>query len=332
MKRLYVVLIIMIVGLLAAGCAGAIGGGPPAAAPASQPNTLTAVKVDAVSLDANADYWNKAPKLAIDAKAAMEGNPDGPTVTLQAVYDNAAIAIRAEWADDTETLLKNAWTWDGSAFTKSGDEDRVMFAWPIGNNAEFSSKGCAAACHNTAENYEEWWMGSDNESVRYDNWHWKSARTNAAGYADDQWWNVLADPTNFESSRRNDAKESGGYADNVNDEKSGPRYMSKNGADAQLIMAGEEVELDLTALAAGDVIPGYVLSKAVGSRGDVEANGVWADGKWVVVLRRALDTGHDDDAVFTVGKPMPFGVSVVDNGGGVDHATSPEVLTLQWNN
>ena len=331
MKQLYLALVlIVVVGLLLAGCAAAPGGSP--AAPASQPNALTAVKTSAVSLDTNAEYWSKAPKLAVDTKAAMEGNPDGPTVTLQAAYDDNAIVIRAEWADDTETLLKNAWTWDGSAFVKSGDEDRVMFAWPIGNNAEFASKGCAAACHNTAENYEEWWMGSDDESVRYDNWHWKSARTNAAGYADDQWWNVLADPTNFESSRRNDAKESGGYADNVNDEKSGPRYMSKNGATAQIIMAGEEVDLNLTALSPGDVIPGYVLSKPIGSRGDVEANGVWSDGKWVVVLRRALDTGHEDDAAFTVGKPVPFGVSVVNNGGGVDHATSPEVLTLQWSN
>ncbi len=329
MKQLYSVIVLVLLGSILAGCTGAVA---PAGSTAANPNTLTTMKVDATSLDANAAYWEQAPKLEVATKAAKEGNPDGPAVTLQAVYDDGAIAVRAEWADDTETLLKHAWTWDGAAFTMSGDEDRVMIAWPIGNNAEFSSKGCAAACHNTSENSDDWWMGSDEEAVRYDNWHWKSARTNAVGYADDQWWNVLADPADVESSRRSDAKESGGYSDNITEDGSGPRFMHKDGAGAQFIVAGEEVDLDLSTLQSGDVIPGFVISKPVGSRGDVEANGVWADGKWVVVLRRALDTGHDDDIAFTVGKPVPFGLSVVNDGGGVDHTTVPDVLTLQWGN
>lgn len=330
MRQLKTVLgIFLLSSLSIAGCAGAVA---PMGASTASPNALTAMKVDATSLDASAAYWGDAPKLEVATKAAKEGNPDGPEVTLQAVYDADTIVVRAEWADDTETLLKHAWTWDGNAFTQSGDEDRVMIAWPIGNNAEFSSKGCAAACHNTSEDSDDWWMGSDDESVRYDNWHWKSARTNAVGYADDQWWNVLSDPADVESSRRSDAKESGGYSDNISEDGAGPHFMHKDGNGAQFIMAGDEVEVDMAALQPGDVIPGYVISKPVGSRGDVEANGVWADGKWIVVLRRPLDTGHDDDIAFTVGKPVPFGLSVVDDGGGVDHTTVPDVLTLQWGN
>ncbi|MFN3980328.1 MAG: ethylbenzene dehydrogenase-related protein, partial [Caldilinea sp.] len=162
MKKLFTVLTLLVMAALLVACGGsapavsqpapaADAGAAPAAAPASAPNTLTAIKVDATSLDLNADYWSKAPVLSIDTKAAKEGNPDGPTVMLQAVYDGDTIAIRGEWADPTESL-KNAWQWDGTAFSKvKGDEDRLMLVFPIQNNAEFASKGCAAACHNTAE-------------------------------------------------------------------------------------------------------------------------------------------------------------------------------------
>lgn len=343
MKRLAVVVMMgLLLGLLLAACGGGTtepgadtapagdAQSQEAAAPASSPNTLTAVKVDATSLDANAAYWANAPVLSVDTKAAVEGNPDGPTVRVQAVYDGEYLVIRSEWADPTESVLKAAWTWDGTAFTKSGDEDRIMITWPIGNNAEFASKGCAAACHNTSEDQDEWWMGSDDANIRYDNWHWKAARTNPVGYTDDQWWNVLEDPTARDSSRRSDAKDSGGYADNINDDKSGPLYISPAGITERFIFAGEEVAVDTTVLTAGDVIPGFVVAKAVGSRGDVEANGVWVNGGWVVVQRRLLNTGHDDDTTFIPPKPMPFGLSVVDDGGGLPHTVAPDVLTLEW--
>ncbi len=123
MKQLYPVIMLVLLGSILAGCTGAVA---PAGSTAASPNTLTAMKVDATALDANAAYWEQAPKLEVATKAAKEGNPDGPAVTLQAVYDDGAIAVRAEWVDDTETLLKHAWTWDGAAFTMSGDEDRAV--------------------------------------------------------------------------------------------------------------------------------------------------------------------------------------------------------------
>ena len=73
-----------------------------------------------------------------------------------------------------------------------------------------------------------------------------------------------------------------------------------------------------------------MLAKAVGSRGDVEANGVWANGKWVVVQRRLLNTTHTDDASFTPPKPVPFGMAVADSAGDLDHKISKDPLTLDW--
>jgi hypothetical protein len=296
----------------------------------AQSNTLTAVRGRDLSLDADAAYWADAPVLEVPTIAALEGEPDGPTVTLQAVYDNDFLMIRAEWADATESVLKNAWTWDGTLFTKSGDEDRVMFVWPIGNIPDFASKGCTAACHNDGDDTASWWMGSDSDDVRYDAWQWKAARTNPVGYVDDKWWGTQTDPEDVESSRHGDARDGGSYSNNRNEEQTGPLFMSQEGTLARFILDGEQIDLDLSALQPGDVIPGYILAYPPGSRGDVEANGVWQDGRWVVVMRRALDTGNDDDIVFRVRRRAPFGMAIVDDGGGLSHTITEGVLILDW--
>ena len=61
--------------------------------PQAEPNTLTVIKVDDAALNASADFWTNAPKLEVSSKAAKEGNPDGPVVTLQAVHDGNNIVI-----------------------------------------------------------------------------------------------------------------------------------------------------------------------------------------------------------------------------------------------
>jgi hypothetical protein len=198
------------------------------------------------------------------------------------------------------------------------------------NDPEFASKGCTVLCHNLDEDPDKWWMGADGTDHRYDAWHWKSTRTDPVGQADDQFWHEQRDPTDVESARSSDAKDSGGYVDNINEAGDAPLYMSTADATSPFIMAGEEAEVDTSALAAGAVVPGYVLSPMVGSRGDITAESEWVDGKWVVVLMRALDTGHDDDVVLTPPKAYPFGLSVTDDGGHYDHTNAPDVITLEW--
>jgi hypothetical protein len=289
-------------------------------------NTLTAIEVDDAALDVGAAYWADAPILEQGTKAVLEGESDGPVVMLQAAYDSEYITIRAEWADASETLLRRAWLWDGSGFSRSKDnQDRIMLVFPISNNATFASKGCTAACH--TDDPEHWWMGSDDSNTTYDNWHWKSAQTNPLGYADDAWWGELSDTG---TGRMDDALGGGGFVDNVNAEQNGPAFMSSEGVAATLIIKGQEIPIDTAVLNSGDAIPAYVLERATGSRGDIEASGTWQDGKWIVVMRRLLETGNDDDAAFIPGKRLPFGMSVVDNGGGAQHKVNSEVLVLEW--
>ena len=49
-----------------------------------------------------------------------------------------------------------------------------------------------------------------------------------------------------------------------------------------------------------------------------------------MVFQRKLDTGHDDDVKFVVGKTYPFGLAVFDNTGGVHHTISEDVLKLKF--
>ena len=300
------------------------------AAPASNPNTLTAVKVDATSLDGGAAYWAQSPKLDVSTSGAAPDKPAGPVVTLQAAYDGQYLVIRSEWPDTTNSLQQDAWTWDGKAFSQGGEGDLIAFIWPMSNNAAFASKGCAATCHNSNADQEKWWMGSDTADVRYDGWFWQSAATNPTGYSDDIGWTVLSDPADMGSPRVLDALDSGGHADNVNADATGPAFMSAKDLKSLILLDADKTAIDPTKLATGGIVPGFVLSKAVGSAGDVEAKGVWANGKWVVVQRRLLNTTHTDDASFTPPKPVPFGMAVADSAGDLDHKISKDPLTLDW--
>lgn len=288
-------------------------------------NVLTAIEVDDAALDVAAAFWADAPKLEQATKTVLEGEPDGPVVTLQAAYDSEYITIRLEWADSSETLLRRAWLWNGSAFTRSQEnQDQIMLTFPMTNNATFASKGCAAACH--TDDPEHWWMGSEDGNVTYDNWHWTSALTNPVGYADDNWWGE----SDGDTGRKDDESDGGGFVSNATDDQSGPAFMSSEGTTATFIIKGQEVPIDTSTLKSGDAIPAYVLERATGSRGDIEASGTYQDGKWTVVMRRALDTGNDDDVAFIPGKRIPFGMSVTDNGGGAKHKVNGDLLVLEW--
>lgn len=300
----------------------------------SQPDTLFAARVDAASMEADAQFWGIAPRLEAPtqgAKAALSGSDQntGPVVTLQAVYDNDYLAVRAEWADTSESVLKNGWLWDGTRFVKQGDDDKLVLLWPMTNNAEFAAKGCAVACHQ-ADDDENWWMGSESDKDKYDVWQWQAARTNPVGQANDEWWGPLTDPANTGSSRHNDDAPGGGYQPNIAADKRGPAFMHKSNPAGSFIFADDAALLRQSALTAGDVVPGYILAPFTGSRGDVSATGRWVSDRWVVVLRRPLNTANSDDARFIPGKRLPFGLAVMDSRSGVKHNVAASVLILDW--
>lgn len=313
--------------LFFAACAapGAAPAGGSAPAPAAASNTLTAVKVDAASLDGAAGYWADAPALAVHTKAAEKGKADGPDVNLQAVYDGKNIAVRLEWADTTNSVVNKPWTWDGSTFTRTKElGDRMGVIFPVENNPNFASKGCAGICHNQDAEIGKWHMSTESEAEHLDLWQWTAASTNPIGQLNDEWISVQTDPANAESATHPDAQTAGGSLSNVNKAKDGPAYMNGTDIAATIIITGQQVPIDTSKLAKGAIIPSSVLAPWVGSRGDIQVNGVWKDGKWVLVLLRALDTGNEDDVVLTPPKAYPLGVAVFDQAEHYSHTIVPD--------
>ncbi len=301
------------------------------AAPAATAGSLTAIKVDAVALDGSAEYWKNAAVLTVPTKSTEEGGADGPDVLLQAAYDGTNVAIRLEWADTSEGTYSRPWVWDGAKFSRDPEkQDRMALIFPIENNAEFSSKGCAGACHNSDADKEKWWMGTEDAGLRLDMWQWTASSAVPLGLTNDQWVSVQTDPADAESATHPDENTGGGNLSNTNKEGDGPLYMHGTDLAARFIMTGEQIALDTSKLAVGAKIPTSVLAPFTGSRADIHANSVWKDGKWTVVLMRTLDTGNGDDLALTPPKSYPFGVAVFDHVDHWEHTVGSEVLTLQW--
>ncbi|MFQ5887704.1 MAG: ethylbenzene dehydrogenase-related protein, partial [Candidatus Hydrothermarchaeales archaeon] len=208
---------------------------------------------------------------------------------------------------------------------KSEDEDRFAIFWNIDDSIRgFNIGGCAMLCHGDR-------MRTNAPDEKGDIWHWKASRTNPVGYADDKWMDDTLvegyEEEDKEAAHRADSKVAGGYRENVNPYKSGPRYYEPNPIDAldakfilqSEIYNGEAIEITSDIVfREGDTIPGYILEKVSGSRGDMEAKGVWEDGVWSLELKRKLNTGHDDDVQFDVARTYRFGIAVMDNTGGFE--------------
>jgi len=300
------------------------------------PTDLVAKKKAPASLAADDPAWKEAGATTIKTTVVVGSKATEPKdVTVQALYNDTDIWFRFEWADSTEST--RAWVYDGTAWKKSPDnEDRLALYWEITPNTDFQTRGCAALCHSSdAEPIDKWYMIAPKAGDLFDNWHWKSARTNPVGQSDDKsLTGVLSDPKDIESASVGDKKSGGGYADNLNAEKTGPAKMQdpakKPSAGASALLVAEAVTLDASKLKAGDKVPLEVIAPAVGSRGDIETKGVWVGGKWTVVMHRKLDTGNQDDVKFSVGQTYPFGLSVFNNLDGSNHTVSKGVYTLKF--
>ena len=298
-------------------------------------NTLSAVRVEEGSMDPFDALWVGAPSLSVSL-VPIATDPETPGVTevaLSAAFNDTDLWILAAWTDDTMNVGRNSWTWDGSTWVNNGgNEDRLGLMFGIAPPAEFETAGCFAACHTASEpNYMGFPEGSTNTT---DLWYWKASRTAPASYADDQWVTVADLSAEEVTGRQNDEKESGGYSDNRNEPGDGPAFTySPEALYGGALTPDSAVAVEGQELFWGQTVPGYVVSRPVGSRGDVEAasfyvRDVAGGGRWFVVLHRALNTGNPDDATLAPGNDYPFGVAVFNNTGGNHHMVSAAILTL----
>ncbi len=294
-------------------------------APAIAQNTTLVVQPGAPVLDGvvSAGEWASTP--LVTARG----------VTLNAMADGDYLYIAASWADATEDASHARYNFNGTAWSRTGDEDRIAFVFDMGLTGS-DGANCQAFCHFPI-------MRTNGGMV--DVWQWRASRSNPMGIADDTHWNV-----------------SGQFHDdgvtavllNAQDEVTGlPGFMASvdPGAIANFLVenadvlaafdpygvqAGKKVE-EAVAFNAGatfavnDKIPGNVLRIPSGSAADVMAAGAYDNGIWTVEFKRPYAGGAQD---FTVvpGASVQFTHELFDNQGS-NHAldatpVDPTLYTL----
>jgi hypothetical protein len=296
-------------------------------------NTLTSIKAaEAPALDGVGDEaaWADAPVTEVNVRRGA--NMGETVVQLQSVYTDDMVYFLVKWADPTQSFLRSPWemqpdgTWaqlkdpeDTGGDNNLWYEDKLAFIWPINEVEDFVEDGCYVACHE-GENEDVKPYGNkylENEGEMGDIWHWKSVRN--LNQVHDQY----LDSTQYsedskEAGRHSDPSDSGGYVNNITEDKTGPAFMPAgdfpHDGSPGFILDAEKVPFDASLFQPGDRLPAIIISEFVGDAGDIAAGWVWADGVWTLEFGRKLVTGSEFDVQFAdLTATYYFGVAAFDN-------------------
>jgi hypothetical protein len=297
---------------------------------AKQTLTAAAVKTAPSGLDDAA--WEKAPAIEVpfEGKEVFAGKKTA--VKTQAVYTDDSVYFLFKWRDPTLSVTKGAWIYDGQAWThQKGNEDRISLLFEIDRINNFATRGCAIVCHvpQGAPSAKEGRFGTSSAAEKGDLWHWKAARSDPAGFADDTWLTAVSEK---KGGRKNDAG-NGGDSSNETEDKSLPKYMPAPGTALGkhgVLLAAHASEIsDYAMFKSGDTLTHRMPKTPEGSRADIKAVSQYADGAWTVMLHRRLDTGNEDDVAFNPRRKYNFAMALFDDSGD-ENSYDSEVITLEF--
>lgn len=314
---------------------------------AQQANVLTARKAAAPPvMDGKAEaVWQALPALSFKAVGGRNFPSGATEATMKAMHTGDTLYLLLQYKDATESERRAPWQKqaDGSwkklsdPEDKGGDnnlyyEDKFAVIWDI-DSPSFAKQGCMAACHvGEGKPYGNKYVKE--EGARLDLWHWKGVRTGTVGQVDDQY----VDATRYdkekapEAGRKSDPKTGGGYADNLTDDKKGPKFAlpGDQAASPYWILESEKQPLDEAKYKPGDEVPGILVSAFTGDRGEISARYSYQNGIRTVEIARKLVTGSEFDVQFNdLKKEYFFGVALFDNAQ-VRHAFSTGVFRLKF--
>ncbi|MBI5207627.1 MAG: hypothetical protein HY934_07535 [Candidatus Firestonebacteria bacterium] len=212
-------------------------------------------------------------------------------IIIKSIYANDYIFFYLQWEDNTENVTHKTWIWnkDKKQYEIGGDhEDKVALMFGLGNSFD--------ACMLRGIIYEA------------DVWEWGAARTNPAGFADDQKIIVSS-----ERIRRANS------------------YRAKNGRNIWIKFIFDQGEPcyreDVVVDYKWDKVPRYSSCFPTESRADIKAKGIWKEGIWQVEFKRKLNTkDKDNDIVFNTRKEYLFGVAIFDHDKQINHYTSDNLI------
>ena len=278
--------------------------------------------------------WKTAQAVQLLVEDREQTTGANGTVTTRALYTNDSLYFLFKWKDPTQSITKQSWMFDGQKWVHlKGNEDRIALLFEITRINKFATRGCAITCHSPADVPREGWkFATKTDDEKGDLWHWKAARSAPYGYADDAWLTVAGNPTGSyrETGRRKDVG-AGGDIKNQTQNGSRPLYMQNPAIKPStpgFLLVEEAVKItDYSIFKTGDIIPYRLPVKPSGSRFDVTAISRYADGGWMVMLSRKLNTGHEDDVVFNPKKRYSFALAVFDDSGS-EHSKATEPMSL----
>ena len=294
--------------------------------------TLTVTRVKSAPSGLNDAVWEKTKALIIPFEGKEKFAGKNANVTTKAVYSGDDIYFLFKWSDPTKSVTKGEWQFDGEKWThQKGNEDRISLLFEINRINNFATKGCAVACHvpQGATNAKDGKFGTSTAVEQGDLWHWKAARSDPAGFADDTWLTQISEE---KGGRKSDAG-GGGDQKNITEDKSKPKYMLASGKKLNkdgILLAADAVEITSYAVfKAGNTITYRMPKMPAGSRADIKAVSRYADGGWSVMLSRKLVTDNEDDVAFNPRKQYNFALALFDDSGDEDSYDS-EVITLKF--
>ena len=294
--------------------------------------TVTVVKVKNAPTGLDDPAWQKAKTIEVPFEGKERFAGKKTSVSTKAVYTDKEIFFLFSWKDATMSVTKGAWAYDGQKWShQQGNEDRISLLFEINRINKFATKGCAIVCHvpEGAPNAKDGKFGTSSAAEKGDLWHWKAARSDPVGYADDTWVTMISEK---KGGRKGDGGK-GGDTKNMTDDKSKPKYMLAPGkklTDSGILLASHAVEIkDYSVFKSGDTITYRMPKIPEGSRADIKAISRHSNGNWTVMLYRQLDTGNDDDAAFNPRKKYNFAMALFDDSGDEDSYDS-EVLSMQF--
>lgn len=179
---------------------------------------------------------------------------------------------------------------------------------------DFPQEGCFAGCHTgQGEPFGNKYWSAPSEIA--DLWHWKLVRTGFTGQVDDQYvdstpYDAVSAP---EAGRKSDPKTTGGYADDVNAARTGPAFVGPSRTAPPYYIVDGQKQPFADTFRPGDEVPGIIVAKITGDRGDISAHR-WVNGVWTLEISRKLVTGSPYDVQFSnLSRTYSFGVAVFDN-------------------
>lgn len=254
--------------------------------------------------------------------------PDPVQVDIRAFYTDHDIFLRLSWDDATFDQTMQDWIFDGERWVNSGDlEDGFGLLWDA--RGAFPQFSCSRACHisdfgvNRASFHATNTMRLVDETAWLDLWDWKAARTGRFGFADDRY----LDQTGMHGDSGAELYRANSRALLLTDTAT----LRPFGEGDQPIYDAEGRPASEGFRAPGTRAPGYLVDRPKGGRADVTAVSRHQAGRWIVVLRRALQTGDARDVVFVPGDQVgvAFGVALMDHSLYEHYASqTPERLVL----